>query len=64
MEDGDYLLLGQDHGENLKEIARHSQHDADAYDAYNHDVNMVLPGDQAAARRRRRRTSSATTPRS
>ena len=41
-EDGDYLLLGQDHGENLKEIARHSQHDADAYDAFNHDVNQVL----------------------
>jgi hypothetical protein len=32
-EDGDYLLMGQDHGENQKEIARHSAHDADAYDA-------------------------------
>jgi phytoene dehydrogenase-like protein len=42
MEDGDYLLLGQDHGENHQEIARHSRHDADAYDAYNHDVNKVL----------------------
>ena len=42
MEDGDYLLFGQDHGENHKEIARHSKHDADAYDAYNHDVNRVL----------------------
>jgi phytoene dehydrogenase-like protein len=42
MEDGDYLLLGQDHGENHKEIARHSRHDADAYDAFNHDVNKVL----------------------
>jgi phytoene dehydrogenase-like protein len=42
MEDGDYLLLGQDHGENHKEIARHSRHDADAYDAFNHDVNRVL----------------------
>ena len=41
-EDGDYLLLGQDHGENQKEIARHSPHDADAYDAFNHDVNKVL----------------------
>jgi phytoene dehydrogenase-like protein len=41
-EDGDYLLFGQDHGENHKEIARHSKHDADAYDAYNHDVNRVL----------------------
>jgi phytoene dehydrogenase-like protein len=42
MENGDYLLLGQDHGENHQEIARQSPHDADAYDAYNHDVNKVL----------------------
>ena len=42
MENGDYLLLGQDHAENQKEIARHSPHDADAYDAFNHDVNKVL----------------------
>jgi phytoene dehydrogenase-like protein len=41
-EDGDYLLLGQDHGENLKEIGRHSKHDADAYDAFNHDVLKVI----------------------
>src|SRR5436190_14781481 len=41
-EDGDYLLLGQDHGENHKEIERHSKHDADAYDAFNHDVTKVL----------------------
>jgi phytoene dehydrogenase-like protein len=41
-EDGDYLLLGQDHAENQKEIARHSRHDADAYDAFHHDVNKVL----------------------
>ena len=41
MENGDYLLLGQDHGENLREIARHSQHDADAYEAFNHDVLRV-----------------------
>ena len=40
-EDGDYLWLGQDHGENLKEIARHSKHDADAYDQYAHDMEMV-----------------------
>ncbi len=40
-EDGDYLLLGQDHGENLKEIGRHSKHDADAYEAFNHDVSRV-----------------------
>ena len=41
MENGDYLLLGQDRGQNLKEIARHSKHDADAYDQYEHDVSMV-----------------------
>jgi phytoene dehydrogenase-like protein len=41
MENGDYLWLGQDHGENLKEIARHSKHDADAYTQYVHDVDMV-----------------------
>ncbi len=40
-EDGDYLLFGQDHGQNLKEIARHSQHDADAYDQFGHDMDMV-----------------------
>ena len=40
-EDGDYLLLGQDHGENLKEIGRHSKRDADAYEAFNHDVSRV-----------------------
>src|SRR3977135_2346550 len=42
MENGDYLLLGQDRAENQKEIARHSPHDADAYDAFNHDVLKVL----------------------
>jgi len=41
MEDGNYLLLTQDHGENLKEIARHSPRDADAYEAFNHDVGKV-----------------------
>src|SRR3977135_2445367 len=30
MENGDYLLLGQDRDENLREIMRHSRHDADA----------------------------------
>lgn len=42
MENGDYLFMGQDHGLNQKEIARHSQHDADAYDQYAHDMEMVL----------------------
>jgi len=40
-ENGDYLWLGQDHGQNLREIARHSQHDADAYNQYSHDMEMV-----------------------
>jgi phytoene dehydrogenase-like protein len=40
-EEGDYLLFTQDHGQNLKEIARHSQHDADAYDQYTHDIEVV-----------------------
>jgi phytoene dehydrogenase-like protein len=42
MENGDYLLLGQDRNENIREIARHSRHDADAYDAFEHDVSKVL----------------------
>jgi phytoene dehydrogenase-like protein len=42
MENGDYLLLGQDRGENIREIARHSKHDADAYDAFEHDISRVL----------------------
>ncbi len=41
MENGDHLWIGQDHGENLKEIARHSKHDADAYEQYSHDMEMV-----------------------
>ena len=41
MENGDYLWLTQDHNQNLKEIARHSKHDADAYEQYSHDVEMV-----------------------
>ncbi len=41
MENGDYLWLGQDHGFNLKEIARHSKHDADAYEQYSFDMNKV-----------------------
>jgi phytoene dehydrogenase-like protein len=41
MENGDYLWFTQDHNENLKEIARHSKHDADAYEQYSHDVEMV-----------------------
>jgi phytoene dehydrogenase-like protein len=41
MENGDYLLFGQDHDENLHEIARHSKRDADAYDQYEHDITMV-----------------------
>jgi len=41
MENGDYLLFTRDHDENLREIARHSPHDADAYEQYDHDMDMV-----------------------
>jgi phytoene dehydrogenase-like protein len=40
-EHGEYLLFTQDHGQNQQEIARHSKHDADAYDQYSHDIEMV-----------------------
>jgi phytoene dehydrogenase-like protein len=39
--DGEYLLFTKDHDENLREIARHSKHDADAYEQYSHDLDMV-----------------------
>jgi phytoene dehydrogenase-like protein len=41
MENGDYVLFGQDRNENVHEIARHSKHDADAFDQYEHDITMV-----------------------
>lgn len=41
MENGDYLLLGPDQAQNVKEIMRHSPHDADAYARYRHDVERV-----------------------
>ncbi len=41
-EDGDYLLLGKDKGSNHHQIARHSKHDADAYDAYGHMMDQVV----------------------
>ena len=41
-EDGDYLHLGKDKDENHHEIARHSRHDADAYDAYEHMMDQVV----------------------
>ena len=41
MENGDYVLFGQDRNENIKEIARHSHRDADAFDQYEHDITMV-----------------------
>ncbi len=41
MENGDYLLLGQDRDDNIKEIMRHSAHDADAMDRYEHDMERV-----------------------
>jgi phytoene dehydrogenase-like protein len=39
--DGDYLLLGDDHTQNVQEIRRHSSHDADAYDRYHYDLDRV-----------------------
>jgi phytoene dehydrogenase-like protein len=41
MENGDYLLLGPDRDENIREIMRHSAHDADAMDRYEHDMERV-----------------------
>ncbi|MGH8926895.1 MAG: phytoene desaturase family protein [Acidimicrobiia bacterium] len=41
MENGDYVLFGQDRNENINEIARHSKQDADAFDQYEHDITMV-----------------------
>jgi phytoene dehydrogenase-like protein len=41
MENGDYLLLGDDHDLNIQEIKRHSPHDADAYDRFHHDLDRV-----------------------
>ncbi len=41
-EDGDYILLGDDHDQNLQEIKRHSPHDADAYERYDHDFARVV----------------------
>ncbi|HEX2194863.1 MAG TPA: NAD(P)/FAD-dependent oxidoreductase [Candidatus Limnocylindria bacterium] len=40
-DDGDYLLFGRDHDENLREIIRHSPHDADGYEQYGHDLDRV-----------------------
>ncbi len=40
--DGGYLLLGDDHDQNVAEIRRHSRHDADAYDRYHHDLDRVV----------------------
>jgi phytoene dehydrogenase-like protein len=40
--DGGYLLLGDDHGQNVQEIRRHSPHDADAYERYHHDLDRVV----------------------
>ena len=39
--DGDYLLLGDDHAQNVQEIRRHSAHDADAYERYHYDLDRV-----------------------
>ncbi|HTE66874.1 MAG TPA: NAD(P)/FAD-dependent oxidoreductase [Candidatus Binatia bacterium] len=38
---GEYLWFTQNHDENLREIARISPHDADAYEQYSHDLDRV-----------------------
>ncbi len=40
--DGGYLHLTKDPGSNHHEIARHSAHDADAYEAYDHMMTQVV----------------------
>ena len=69
MENGDSLVMGQDRNENIKEIARHSKADADAYDQYSHDIDDGDPCRQAAVRqgaaepvRPRRPTDSPSSP--
>lgn len=39
--DGDYLLFGDDHAQNVQMLRRHSAHDADAYTRYHHDLDAV-----------------------
>ena len=41
MENGDYLLFGQDRNLNIHELARHSRRDADAMDQYDHDMSEI-----------------------
>ncbi|HKE69175.1 MAG TPA: NAD(P)/FAD-dependent oxidoreductase, partial [Nocardioidaceae bacterium] len=41
-ENGDYLMLGPDHDENMQEIRRHPKHDADAYERFEHDMTRVV----------------------
>jgi phytoene dehydrogenase-like protein len=40
-EDGDYLWLGSDRDANIHEISRHSRHDADAMDQFDHDMHQI-----------------------
>ncbi len=40
--DGDYLLFGNDHEQNVQMIRRHSPHDADAYTRYHYDLDRVI----------------------
>jgi phytoene dehydrogenase-like protein len=39
--DGEHLVMRKDRDVNLREIARLSPHDADAYEQYEHDIEMV-----------------------
>ena len=48
-----YLFLGDDHGQNIQEIKRHSPQDADNYERYHHDLkgfNYRMEGVQGAVR--------------
>ncbi len=40
-DNGEFLLMGKDRDLNVRQIARLSPHDADAYDQYDHDMSMV-----------------------
>jgi phytoene dehydrogenase-like protein len=41
-DDGSHLLFGKDRNANINELARHSRHDADALDQYEHDITQVV----------------------
>ena len=42
MENGDYLMLGPDRDENIRETMRHSTRGADAMDRYEHHTGRIM----------------------